>query len=394
MASPAVSSLWPVPAGAPFFDQTSNAWLITRYADVEALLRDTRTSKNFQRDTPTPFETSLLFQNPPDHTRMRTILNQAFTGAAMQGMEDRVREIADSLIDRMQSAPTADFIAAFATPLPSLVIAALLGVPTADTGELNRLSSEFLLEEGIPPKEAGRRQIKAIQSLSDYFRRLTENRSSRTQQTDVLSVLISAQRAGRLSSDELIGNCILLMIAGHETTVNLLGNGLYLLFQHPDQARLLRQRPEIWASAIEEILRFESPVQQGTFRVTTEPIEIAGTRLDAGCRVIALIGSANRDPVQFPNSDRFDILRTPNRHLAFGMGSHFCLGASLARTEARIAFTRLFERLPNLRLRSTGVPTHSRWLKSMLPWLDKGTSDRRWRTNAATRGLESLSVLV
>jgi cytochrome P450 len=382
------------PRGSPVLDQSSNAWLITRYADVEALLRETRISKNLQRATPTPFETSILFQNPPDHTRVRAILNQAFAGAAAQGLEDHVREIADSLIDRLQSSRTSDFMSAFAAPLPSLVIAALLGVPSADTGELQRLSSEFIVEDGIPWKETEHRQIKAKESMSDYFRRLTESRSSQPQR-DVLSALISAHRQGRLSNDELIGNCMLLMIAGHETTVNLLGNGLYLLLQHPDQARLLQQKPEVWPSAIEEILRFESPVQWGTFRVTTEPIDIAGTRLPTGSTVTAVIGSANRDPDQFPDPERFDILRTPNRHLAFGMGSHFCLGASLARTEARIAFTRLFERLPNLRLASASdAPSHSRWLKSLLPWREEGASAPRWRANAVTRGLKSLTVLV
>jgi cytochrome P450 len=389
LASPAVSN-----PGSPVFDPASKAWLVTRYADVEALLRETRISKNFQRASPTPFETSILFQNPPNHTRVRAILNQAFTGAAMQGLEDRVREIADSLIDRLQSSPTSDFIAAFATPLPSLVMAALLGVQSADVGELHRLSSEFIIEDDIPWKETERRQYQAIRSMSDYFRRLIANRPDPPEQ-DVLSALINDHQEGRLSSDELIGNCMLLMIAGHETTVNLLGNGLYLLLQYPEQAHLLRQKPEIWPSAIEEILRFESPVQQGTFRVTTEPIGIAGTRLDAGSRVTAHIGSANRDPNQFPEPDRFDILRTPNRHLAFGLGSHFCLGASLARTEAKIGFTRLFQRLPNLRLASAPqAPNRFRYLKSMLPWLAKGPSEPRWRANAVTRGLESLTVLV
>jgi cytochrome P450 len=400
MASRAASSRWRgdatacVPSGSPVFDQLSKAWLITRYADVEALLRETHVSKNFQRATPTPFESSVLFQNSPDHTRVRAILNQAFAGVAVQGLEDRVRAIADSLIDRLQSSPTCDFIAAFAAPLPSLVIASLLGVPPAEVGELDCLSSEFIVEDGVPWKETERRQAQAIQSMSDYFRRLIANRASPLEQA-ILSTLIRAQREGRLTNDELIGNCILLMIAGHETTVNLLGNGLYLLLQHPDQARLLHQKPEIWPSAIEEILRFESPVQQGTFRVTTEPIDIAGTRLDAGSRVTAVIGSANRDPEQFPDPDRFDILRTPNRHLAFGMGSHFCLGASLARTEARIAFTRLSERLPNLRLASASdAPRHIRRLKSMLPWFDKSPSAPHWRASAGTRGLESLTVLV
>ncbi len=385
MASPAVRISALRSLASPVFDPASKAWLITRYADVEALLRETRVSKNFPRATPTPFDSSVLFQNPPDHTRIRQILNQAFSGAAMQGIEDRVRAIADSLMDRLQFSSSCDFMAAFATPLPSLVIAALLGVPPADAAELNRLSSEFIVEEGVPPQKAELRQYQAIQSMSDYFRRLIENRPCQPQ-PDVLSVLVSAHRDGRLSSDELIGNCILLMVAGHETTVNLLGNGLYLLLQYPDQLRLLQQKPEIWPSAIEEILRFESPVQQGTFRVTTEPIDIAGVRLETGSRVTALIGSANRDPDQFPDPNRFDVTRTPNRHLAFGMGSHFCLGASLARTEARIAFTRLFERLPNLRL----APAPKR----LLPWFDKGRSHPRWRTNADTRGLQKLPILL
>jgi cytochrome P450 len=249
------------------------------------------------------------------------------------------------------------------------------------------------VEDGVPSKETERRQTQAIQSMSDYFWRLIGNRSQ--PQQDVLSALISAHHEGLLSKDELLGNCMLLMIAGHETTVNLLGNGLFLLLRYPDQLRLLQQKPDIWSSAIEEILRFESPVQQGTFRVTTEPIDIAGATLEAGSRVIAIIGSANRDREQFSDPDRFDIMRTPNRHLAFGLGSHFCLGASIARAEARIAFARLFERLPNLRLASASdAPGHKRRLKSMLPWFDRAPSERRWRANAATRGLEKLTVLV
>jgi cytochrome P450 len=380
--------------GCPVFDPTANTWLIARYAEVEAFLRETRVSKTVQRAAPTPFETSILFQNPPDHTRVRAILNQAFSGAAMQGLEDRVREAADSLIGHVQSSQTSDFIAAFAKPLPSLVIASLLGIPPADAGELHRLSAAFLVEEGVSWQETERRQTQAIQAMADYFRRLI-GRRRRQPEPDVLSALIKAHHEGRLSNDELIGNCMLLMIAGHETTVNLLGNGLYLLLRHPDQLRLLEQKPELWPSAIEEILRFESPVQQGTFRTTTEPMDIAGAKLDAGSRVTAIIGSANRDPEQFPDPDRFDVTRTPNRHLAFGMGFHFCLGTSLARTEAKVGFARLFERLPNLRLASaSSAPRHMRYLQSMLPWLEKGSSGLRWRTNAATRGLEKLNVRV
>jgi cytochrome P450 len=177
------------------------------------------------------------------------------------------------------------------------------------------------------------------------------------------------------------------MVAGHETTVNLLGNGLYLLLRHPEQLELLKRRPELWPSAIEEMLRFESPVQLGTFRLATEPLSIAGVTLDSGSAVTAVIGGANRDPEQFPEPDRFDIARMPNRHLAFGMGPHRCLGAALARTEARVGFARLFERLPHLRLAIE--PAKGR-LK--LPWIRQLAQAPKWRSNAITRGLTELKV--
>jgi cytochrome P450 len=377
--------------GVPAWESNSGAWLITRYADVESLLRDARLSKAFQRETPTPFEASVLFQDPPAHTRVRGILNQAFSGGAMQGLEDRVLQIADALIDRMLSGRAADFMSAFAEPLPVAVISGLLGVPPEDAEKLHNLAAGFIVEDSLAPEESQRLQYASIGSMAEYFQESIASRGDR-RCPDALGAMMQAHNqvgnyANRLSRDELIGNCILLMVAGHETTVNLLGNGLYLLLRHREQLELLKRRPELWPSAIEEMLRFESPVQLGTFRHATAPIEIAGGTVNSGSAVTAVIGAANRDPEQFPEPDRFDITRVPNRHLAFGMGPHRCLGAALARTEARIAFARLFERLPDLCLAT--VPAKN-WFK--LPWLRDAAQAPKWRHNAVTRGLTELKI--
>jgi pimeloyl-[acyl-carrier protein] synthase len=358
--------------GIPAFDPISRGWMITRYADVEALLRDVHVSKNFQRAEPTPFESSVLFQDPPDHSRVRGILNRAFSTDSMEGIEDRIRQIADGLIDRTAtSSKGVDFMTAFAQPLPVAVTAELLGIPPEDSGELHRHCGEFIVEETVPAEESLRRQYLAICAMTEYFEELIARRQARPYSREALSTLIQAHEERQLSRGELIGNCILLMIAGHETTVNLLGNGLHLLLRNPRLLELLKRQASLWPSAIEEILRYEAPVQLGTFRITTSPLEIAGRTLDAGSLVTVVIGAANRDPAQFPEPDRFDITRTPNRHLAFGMGPHRCLGSWLARVEARIGFSRLFERLPDLRL---------------------AAGPARWRNNAITRGLSELVV--
>lgn len=373
--------------GEPVFEPISQAWLITRYSDVEALLRESRVSKNFRRDAPTAFDMSVLFQDPPDHTRVREILNRAFSGDAMKGLDGFVRQVADDLIDRMKAGERTDFMSAFALPLPVAVIAGLLGIPSGDAEELYRLSGAFIVEDSVPAAESRRLQYAAVSSMTEYFRQLVDRRRNHLRD-DVLSALVQARDEKRLSDDELIGNCILLMVAGHETTVNLLGNGLHLLLRHPEQQARLSAQPGLWTSAIEEMLRYESPVQLGTFRVTTAPLEYSGGRVEAGCSVTAVIGSANRDPAQFPEPDRFDITRTPNRHLAFGMGPHRCLGGALARTEAKIGFSRLLERLPNLRLAADPVKGWRR----MVPWDRPPVPWPHWRKNAVTRGFTELRV--
>jgi cytochrome P450 len=380
-------------AEEPVFDATTKSWMISRYRQVDALLRDARTSKNSQRACPTAFDQSVLFRDPPEHTRARNILNQAFSGNVLRGIDDRIAAAADQLIDRM--APGADFISAFALPLPVAIVADLLGVPQADQEALTAWSSEFIEDDSKPKDDVPQRQYAAICAMTDYFERLVARRRNQTRE-DGLAVLMQAQSSGALSHDELIGNCILLMVAGHETTVNLLGNGLYLLLRNPAQMALLNQQPDLWTSAIEEILRYESPVQFGTFRVTTKPIQIGGQTIETGAAVTALIGSANRDPEEFPDPDRFDVRRQPNRHLAFGTGPHRCMGGALARTEARVGFSRLFARLPTVRLADESAPRPGRqafWRRWLGTAGEKpGPITPRWRKNLVTRGLMELRV--
>jgi len=259
-----------------------------------------------------------------------------------------------------------DFMADFALPLPVIVIAELLGVPPEDRETFRAWSNQIVtgIDAVRASQQNAQKQEEALMALAGYFTHLIQQRRERPRE-DLISAMIEARDAqDRLSEEELLGMCMLLLIAGHETTVNLLGNGLLTLLHYPDELALLtrapllpsksasagKRRPEDMISAVEEMLRFESPVQRATFRVTTDAIEIGGKTLEKGQQVSAVIGAANRDPAQFPDSDRFDVTRHPNRHLAFGLGIHFCLGAPLARAEARIGFTRLLEKLPTLRL--------------------------------------------
>ncbi len=372
----------------PVYNEATHAWMITRFADVEAVLRDPRISKKIQRETATPFETSVLFRDPPDHGRIRGLLNRVFAEMP-ENLEDRVLRIADGLIDRMKEGRKADFMRDFALPLPVAVIAEVLGIPAGDTARLHGWSSEFIIDEGVSQAESDQRQYAAICGMEEYFRSLIASGPV----GGMIGAMLRADPLGdKLSQDELIGNCILLMVAGHETTVNLLGNGLYLLLQKRERLERVASDPKLLPSMIDETLRFESPVQLGTFRVTAESVEIGGKTIEAGAMISAVIGAANRDPEVFPDPDTFDPGRASNRHLAFGFGPHRCIGAQLARTEARVGFARLFERLPNMAL-DTVPPT---WLGTVL----KGIGIRQevkpwpphWRHNPVTRGLVELKI--
>jgi cytochrome P450 len=340
-------------------------WMFSRYDNVSAILRDGRISKDISRLIPPEqldaLDSSMLLKDPPVHTRLRGLTNQTFTPARIRDLEIDIDRIVMELIARIESQQGGDFISDFALPLPVTVIAEMLGVPHEDRDRFHTWSNQVISAVDIikTTEEDLQNQRTAMLALTGYFKELIEQRRAEPQQ-DIISGLIAAHDAGdRLTEEEMLGTCILLLIAGHETTVNLLGNGLYTLLSHPDQLALVRSRSELIPSAIEEMLRYESPVQRGTFRITTEVVEFNGITLQAGQQVSAALGAANRDPHQFPDPDRFDVTRTPNRHLGFGLGIHFCLGAALARTEARIGFTRLLERLPNLHLVDPTPQWHS-----------------------------------
>ncbi len=368
--------------GSPFRlslnDGFGGMWMFTRYDEVSAILKEGRISKDVScllpPDQVSPLERSMLFKDPPDHTRLRSLTSQTFTPNRIKNLEPNILRIVDELIDAIASNEESDFIRDFALPFPVIVIAEMLGVPHEDQHRVHAWSNQLIAAaDSVKASEQSyQEEANAKQELYDYFSELIAVRSKRPQE-DILSALIQARDSGdRLNDEELIGSCILLLVAGHETTVNLLGNGLYTLLKHPEQKRLLKERPDLMGSAIEEMLRFESPVQRGTFRFAKEKMEFGGNVFEAGEIMSAVLGAANRDPDQFPDPDRFDISRIPNRHLAFGLGMHFCLGASLARTEARIGFQRLFERFPEI------VP------------VDENPD---WNSNSLFRGLKRLRIL-
>ncbi len=381
-----------VAGGAPVFDSTSNSWLVGGYAEANGLLRDARTSKRIARAVSTPFDLSILFRDPPDHGRIRAVMNQAFTGGVMDGLDRRILATTDALIDRMLETKTGDFLQMFAVPLPVAVIAELLGMPREEQDQVHGWSSQMILDEGTPVAEGQMQQYQALLAMEGCIRRLLAEKSPEVE-TGLIGALARPTPAGeRLTEDELIGNCILLLVAGHETTVNLLGNGLQLLLERPELPAAVRGDSRLLTSFIEEVLRYEAPVQQGTFRVTTESIEIGGVRIEAGQQVTALIGAANRDPSVFADPDRFDPSRAPNPHLAFGLGPHRCVGAMMARMEGKIAFSRLLERLPKLRLAGAdGVGWWSGVRRGLMKQQER-TPEMRWRHNAVTRGLRRLDI--
>ncbi len=380
---------------APVYDPISDAWMIGRFADVESLLKDLRTTKRISSAERTPFERSVLSHDPPEHSRIRSLFNQAFNHLDLPNLEARVAALTDNLIDGMLRMGRCDFISAFAVPLPLAVICEIMGIPRDDAEQLCVWSSAFVGDDTLATQEADRLRNAAIAGMVDYFSDLVMTRSNGFG-VDLISALARARNQDeRMSNDELVGNCMLLLIAGHETTVNLLGNGLFLLLTDRSRFERMRRESDMLRPGIEEMLRFESPVQLGTFRVAAEPIEVGGVILAAGAQITLLFGSANRDPEQFPDADSFDLNRAPNRHLAFGHGPHRCLGAALARMEARVAFTRILERLPDLRLDVAPAPQN--WIRNRLLSLHllpaaAVTPSPVWRHNAQTRGLRELIV--
>lgn len=355
-------------------------WVLSRYDDVVGLLRDPRFGRGgfdqlFQaRFGEAGFDMSMLFRDPPDHTRLRALVSKAFTPRVVEQMRGHIQEIVDGLLDRVQGAGRMDVIADLAYPLPVTVICEMLGVPTGERDrfrawslDIARSLDAIALPTGPEVIERGRA---ARHALADYFRVLIAERRA-APRPDLLSDLIAAEEQGdRLSEGELMSTLILLLVAGHETTVNLVGNGTLALLRHPAELGRLRADPGLVESAVEELLRYDGPVQR-TGRIAAADVDIAGTAIPAGALVTGLIGSANRDPAHFADPDRLDVGRTDNRHLAFGWGIHFCLGAPLARLEGQLAFGTLLRRLPDLAL---------------------DTTEPRWRVGSVLRGLEALPV--
>lgn len=345
-------------------------WVLTRHADVLALLRDPRTSRDprsservellrssvevgelLDEEEAAP---SMLFVDPPDHTRLRTLVNKAFTPAAVERLRSRVEAIVDGLLDRVAGAGTMDVVEDLAYPLPVTVICELFGVPEADWDRFRAWSRALVrLLDPLVAEDAFEEALQARRALRGYLRELIATRRAHPT-GDLLSALIAAEDQGhQLSEAELVSMCVLLLVAGHETTVNLIANGMLALLRQPRARARLAADPTLAGSAVEELLRYDSPVQF-TSRHALADFEIDGHGVRTGETVVGVLGAANRDPAQFPDPDELDLARKPNRHVAFGGGIHFCLGAPLARVEARIAIPALLERLPRLEL--GGIP--------------------------------------
>jgi cytochrome P450 PksS len=350
-------------------------WLLTRYDDVFALLKDERFQKN-RRNALTPeqirrlpwvppmfrpLERNMLDLDQPDHTRLRALVHKAFTPRLVEQMRERVQTLADELLEGAARRHEMDLINDYALPLPMTIITEILGVPTSDRHKFHEWSKAVVSLSSPNPTV---RVIPSVWMFIRYLRRFFKVRR-RDPQDDLASALIQAEEAGdKLSEDELLAMVFLLLIAGHETTVNLIGSGVLALLEHPDQMEKLRREPVLIKVAVEELLRYTSPVFMSTERYAREDVTIHGVTIPRGEMTFGVIGSANRDENVFENPDRLDITREPNKHLSFGQGIHFCLGAPLARMEAQIAISTLLKRMPDLRLNVS--PDSLRWRPSMI----------------------------
>jgi cytochrome P450 len=361
------------------------AWLVSRYDDVSRLLKDprfandpanARTPEQLARQLRPPKMLEPLMRNmlgldDPDHARLKKLVQAGFTPRRVEALAHRTEAIAERLLDRVKDQPRFDLIADFALPLPVTVISELLGVPEPDQARFAKWSQTLL---SMPVGS-----WKMVFSLPDvvlflrYLRKLVAMKRQRPAD-DLVSTLVALEADGdRLSEDELLAMISILLSAGHETTTNLIGNGTLALLQHPAAFEQLRAEPTLMPTAIEELLRFAGPVATSTFRFAREDVEIAGTRIARGDLVLGVIASANRDDRQFADAGVINLARTPNRHLTFGEGGHYCVGAALARMEGAVAFKTLLRRLPGLKL-------------------DQPTSPLPWRPGLVLRGLERLWV--
>jgi cytochrome P450 len=353
-----------------------NSWVVTRYDDVRAALNDPRLSA----DRITPFLDHLppeeraaiaevgamlgswaVFVDPPLHTRLRSLMNKAFTTSALNALRPRITTIVERLLDDYTASDDPDFIAGFAYPLPATVIAGMVGVPDTDLDQFKSWSDDlatFVGSAQATPDKRERAERSTI-AMTEYFSTVIAHRRNHpSDDQTIIDNMIAARKGGdALSEAELVANCVLLLFAGHETTTNLFGNGLLALLRNPDQFALLKADPTLAAGAIEEILRYDGPIGTTT-RVALEDVALGGRTIKRGNRVFCMIHAANRDPRRFEDPHRFDIRRTDNRHIVFGYGIHFCLGAPLARMEGEIGLTALVRKLRGIELLDPDPPWH------------------------------------
>ncbi|MEA2954315.1 MAG: hypothetical protein QOJ96_3835 [Alphaproteobacteria bacterium] len=366
------------------WDTFLHAWVVTSYAGSVTVLRD------FSADrTPAPEQVKalglaslepiaqvmakqMLFMDAPTHTRLRKLCSTAFTPRRVDAMRSHIQDITERLLDDVVARGRMDVIADFANPLPAIVTAELLGVPTSDHEQLKSWSADFAEMLGNfqhNPDRAGR-VLRSLQDMTAYFRSAIGEQERNPRDGLIHSLMTAEVDGARLTEEEVIANTIVTMVGGQETTTNLIGNGLLTLLKNPEQLALLRDNPSIIETAVEELLRYESPSQH-TARLAPDDVMLGGKLIRKRDAVMAVMAAANRDPERFPEPDQLDLTRKDNRHLAFGWAAHFCFGAPLARMEGQIAFATLLRRLPDLKLEPARL---------------------EWRENLGLRGLKSLPV--
>ncbi|MBX8631636.1 MAG: cytochrome P450 [Thermoplasmata archaeon YP2-bin.285] len=371
-------------ASPVYLSDDVGGYMLTRHQDCDYILSNPSFGKDFERrieteisrqnklkdgDSIVPFSKSMLFLDPPNHTRLRQLVSKAFTPGAVERIRPFVENLARDLL-RSADRREYDIMNEYAGPLPAFTIARMLGVPSKDMKRFKEWSEKAVLSlDATRPREDMIAAARATSELGAYFASLIDERRN-SKSDDLLNSLISAEESGdRLNREELLSMCILLLIAGHETTTNLIGNGFLALMRNREQMQLLCDDRSLLRSAIEEFLRYDPPVQMVARGVMADSI-LSGHPVSSGSKVIAVIGAANRDPEVFENPDRLDITRKNNRHLSFSKGIHYCLGAQLAKLEGEIAINALLDRMPNARIAQEPV----------------------WRNNANLRGMESLLV--